>query len=387
MFHAQPIRAAISAVVVPAAVLAAATLSGGAAQAQSQPASTGSVTLYGNVEQYVNYMRSNSGSHFTSLEDGAYLRSRFGFRGVEDLGGGYSAKFQLESGFSGDTGAMADSTRAFDRQSWVGIAGPAGELRLGRQNGPILTRGGYIDFNTRTLGSMINNFGVPSRYDNDIAYLSPRIKGVAVEVHYALPEVNNSVSKQAVYQGAIDYIDETYRLGYIGLRGRPPANALYNRDVVYDNLFANYVYSKGTVYLAFVRSNNVTSNANGNNAGSILGNVGGVVAGTNPDVNNFYRIWQISADYKVTDALRVGALWGRIEDQSGNGRNANGGTVGAFYDMSKRTTLFAMVNTLRNDANAGFRPSGSAGLKTNFVGGDVNGRTINGAQIGVLHRF
>ena len=55
--------------------------------------------------------------------------------------------------------------------------------------------------------------------------------------------------------------------------------------------------------------------------------------------------------------------------------------------MSRRTTIFAMANTLRNDANAGFRPSGSAGLQTNFAGGDVNGRTINGAQVGVLHRF
>ncbi|MCZ2498977.1 porin [Xylophilus sp. Kf1] len=384
--HVLPRRAAFR-TLLPATALAACALSGGAVRAQTPAVPTGSVTLYGNVEQYVNYMRSNSGTHFTSLEDGAYLRSRFGFRGVENLGGGYSAKFQLEGGFSGDTGGMADTTRAFDRQSWVGIAGPAGEVRLGRQNGPILTRGGYIDHTTRTLGSMVNNFGVPSRYDNDIAYLSPRVAGFAGEVHYALPEVNNSASRQAVYQGAVDYIGETVRLGYIGLRGRPPANALYHRDVVYDNLFANYVYSKGTVYLTYVRSNNVTSNANGNNAGSILGNVGGVVAGTNPDVNNFYRILQLSADYQLTNTLRLGALWGRIEDQSGNGRNANGGTISAYYDMSKRTTLFAMANTLRNDNNAGFRPSGSAGLKTNFTGGDVNGRTINGVQVGILHRF
>lgn len=46
------------------------------------------------------------------------------------------------------------------------------------------------------------------------------------------------------------------------------------------------------------------------------------------------------------------------------------------------------MDTLRNGANGGFRPSGSAGLKTNFgTPNDVNGRTINGVQLGVLHRF
>ena len=361
---------------------------GAACSAHAQQAASSSVTLYGSIDQYLNYMHSSSGATVKSLEDGALLRSRIGVRGSEDLGGGYAAKFNLEGGLNADTGASADSSRFFDRQSWVGLATPVGEFRLGRQNGPILTRGGYIDFTTRTLGSMVNNFGVPSRYDNDIAYLSPRIGGVAGEVHFALPEVPGSVARQSVIQGAVDYINDYMRLGYIGLRGSAPANAPFPRDVVYDNLFANWMYGKGTVYLTYVRSNNSTGNAVSNNAGSILGNVGGLVAGTNPDVNRFYRIWQVSADYQVSAKLRVGALWGRIEDTSGSGRNANGGAIGAYYDLSKRTTLIALVDTLRNGANGGFRPSGSAGLKTNFgTPNDVNGRTINGVQLGVLHRF
>ena len=377
MLNALPKRTALA--------LGCAALLCGTVHAQS--ASTSSVTLYGNLDQYLNYMRSNSGAHFTSLEDGAYLRSRFGFRGTEDLGGGYAAKFQLEAGLSADTGGMADTTRAFDRQSWVGIATPVGEFRAGRQNGPILARGGYIDYTTRTLGSMVNNFGVPSRYDNDISYISPRINGFMAEAHYAFPETRNAIARQSVYQGAIDYINDQFRLGYIGLRGTAPGGAPFKRDVAYDNLFANWLYGKGTVYLTYVRTNNVTGSTAGNNAASILGNVGGTVAGTDPNVNNFYRIYQLSADYQVSAQLRVGALYGRIEDTSGNGRNANGGSVGAYYDMSKRTTLFAMVETLRNDTNAGFRPSGSAGLKTNFTGNDVNGRNISGVQLGILHRF
>lgn len=355
--------------------------------ALAQSATGNSVTLYGNVDQYLNYMRSSSGAHFTSLEDGAYLRSRFGFRGQEDLGGGYVAKFQLEAGLNGDTGGMADASRAFDRQSWVGVATPVGEWRLGRQNTVLFGRGGYIDFTSRTLGSIVNAFGVPSRYDNDISYQSPKFGGVSAEVHFSLPETPNAIARQAVYQGALDYSNDTIRLGYAGLRGRPPAGALYQKDVVYDNIFANWQYGSGTVYLTYARSNNSTSNTTSNNAATILGNTGGLLLGTNPDVNNMYRIYQISADYKVSAALRVGALWGRIEDTSANNRNADGGAIGAFYDMSKRTTLFAMVNTIRNDANAGFRPAGSGGLKTNFSGADANGQRMSGAQVGILHRF
>ncbi|OYU96659.1 MAG: porin [Burkholderiales bacterium PBB5] len=345
--------------------------------------------MYGVIDQYVNYLHSSSGTSLKSLEDGAFLRSRWGLRGVEDMGGGLQAKFLVEGGFSTDTGVQADASRYFDRQSWVGIAGPYGEVRFGRQNGPIQARGGFIDFTERTLGSVINNFGVPSRYDNDFAYLSPRIAGVQAEVHYAIPETALG-NKAAILQGAVDWTDGTWRAGYMGIRGKPQTGATVDKDMVYDNVYGNYKYGggAGTVYLAYVRSNNNTATAVSNNAGSIVSNVGGFNAGTNADLNNFYTIWQVSADYWVTPLLRVGALWGQIDDKSGRGRGASGGAVGAYYSLSKRTTLIALVDTLRNDSNGGWRPSGSAGLKTTFTAPtDINGRTLNGLQFGVVHKF
>src|SRR4051812_49906270 len=87
-----------------------------AAQAQS------SVAMYGSVDQYISYLRSSSGTSVVGLEDGPTLRSRFGFRGEEDLGGGIKAKFQLEAGVNADSGIAADATRGLDRQTWVGLA-------------------------------------------------------------------------------------------------------------------------------------------------------------------------------------------------------------------------------------------------------------------------
>lgn len=357
------------------------------AQAQAQ-AQQSNVTLYGVIDQYVNYMRSSSGATVRSLEDGAWLRSRVGVKGSEELGGGLAVKFQLEHAFSADTGAQSDATRFWDRQAWVGLASKDyGELRLGRQNTAILTRGGYVDFTARTLGSTINNFGVASRYDNDISYQSPRLAGLQVEAHVALPELASG-NRALVYQWALDYASDSYRLGYMGVRGRPAAGATVDRDVVYDTWYANWLYGQGTVYLAYVHTNNSTATAVANNAGAILGNVGGYNAGSNADLRNFYDILQLSADWRVTQNLRVGALWGRIHDKSGRGRDASGGAVGAYYDLSRRTMLVALLDTQRNGTNGGWRPVGSAGLKTNFsTPTDINGQAINGLQLGIVHRF
>jgi len=141
------------------------------------------VTLYGNVDYYLNYMTSSSGSRIIALQDGAYLRTRLGLRGDKDLGNGYTGKFALEQGLNDTSGAAADATRMFDRQLWAGLATPAGEFRVGRQNTAIFYKGGYVDYTARTLGSVVNAFGVPSRYDADLAYLSPRMAGFMFEAH------------------------------------------------------------------------------------------------------------------------------------------------------------------------------------------------------------
>jgi predicted porin len=164
-------------------------------------------------------MKSSSGTKVVALEDGAYLRTRWGVKGVEDLGDGYTAKFTLEGGINADNGSSAVNGILFDRQSWIGFGTPkAGEFRVGRQNGTIFVRGGAIDFTARTLGSMINSFGVPSRYDNDVSWISPRWSNVQLEGHISLPEspVGNH---PIVYQVGIDWSTDKFTLGYAGLRG------------------------------------------------------------------------------------------------------------------------------------------------------------------------
>ncbi|MGL4187595.1 MAG: porin [Sphaerotilus sulfidivorans] len=93
----------------------------GAASAQS------SVTLYGKLD--LGFAKA-AGSADKQVADGS--KSRVGFRGVEDLGGGLKAMFQFEHRFNPDTGTVTN-TAFWHGLSTVGLGGSFGTVNLGRQ--------------------------------------------------------------------------------------------------------------------------------------------------------------------------------------------------------------------------------------------------------------
>ena len=351
------------------------------------------LTLYGNVDLYLNYMHSSSGKTIVALQDGAYLRTRLGLRGDKDVGNGYVMKFTLEQGLNDTNGSQADTTRLFDRQAWAGVATPIGEFRVGRQNGVVFYKGSYVDNTTRTLGSVINAFGVPSRYDSDFSYASPRMAGFQFEGHYSIQgSTVDHTTEQGIYQLGLEYLGGPVRVGYANIIGKPPSGATVSKHVYYHMGYFNYDYGQGKVYFTFIRSNNNSTTGTPPNVlfngGSPLGNTGNLITGTDPGALTEYDIPQISADYQITKQLRLGALYGKIKDKSGTGKNASGWNIAAYYDVFKDTMLYFLVNSLDNDPNAGFRPAGSAGLTKPFTSpADVNGQTIRGAQVGFVYRF
>jgi predicted porin len=347
-----------------------------------------SLTLYGDLDIYLNFMHSSSGANLFAVQDGAILRSRLGVKGDLDFGDGFKGNVVLEQGINSTSGAPADATRLFDRQAWVGLVTPAGEFRVGRQNTEVFLRGSAIDYGERTLGAVINAFGVPSRYDSDLVYISPRLVGFQAAAHYSLQgSAVDSPTTQRVYQLALDYENGPARVGYARVAGKPAPGMPVERVVTYDNLYADYNYGPGKAYLVYIRSNNNGPTGELFNGSSPLGNTGALIAGTDPGAVTYYNIYQVSADYSVTPALRVGGLYGMIRDSSGSGKNASGGSVGGFY-VIKSVKLYLIADLLDNAHSAGFRPSGSAGLTKPFTAAtDVNGRTITGVHLGLVFRF
>ena len=93
----------------------------GAASAQS------SVTLYGKLD--LGFAKA-AGSADKQVADGS--KSRVGFRGVEDLGGGLKAMFQFEHRFNPDDGTVTNAA-FWHGISTVGLGGSFGTVNLGRQ--------------------------------------------------------------------------------------------------------------------------------------------------------------------------------------------------------------------------------------------------------------
>ncbi|MBC7665692.1 MAG: porin [Caulobacter sp.] len=398
---------AVSAIIVnPPPVIPAATDLGTASQLVPIPrlmqikTQGGSFMVYGDLDLYGNHMRSSSGARINSMQDGGVLRSRLGFAGTKDFGAGYGAAFTLETGFNGTNGAQGDqpnanatglttSGRLFDRQAWAGLTSPYGEFRVGRQNTDIQSQGNYIDYTERTLGSVINSFGVPSRYDGDMAYLSPRIAGVQVVAHYAIGgggQQNTSTFNQGVAQLRVDYAAGPIRVAYSGLVAKAPNGAVRGQEIYYHNVYANYDYGVGTIYAAYVHSNN-GGGALSNTGGNEVGNIPTVVNGANLTARTNYDIYQVSADYRMTSTLRLGGLYGKIKDTDNSSGSATGWSVGAYWQAFSNVTIYGLVDEMSNSSTGAFGLAGSAGLTKNFSGTNLTGRRIVGQQVGGILRF
>jgi general bacterial porin, GBP family len=141
-----------------------------------------SVTLYGIIDMGLNYVTNDAGKANWTLTSGVILGNRWGLKGIEDLGGGLKAIFQLENGFTASNGALGNAGRLFGRQAWVGLSSnAAGMLTLGRQydmvfdfvmpmSGTIMYVGFSHPFdNDRLLGA--------SRINNSIKYTSADYRG------------------------------------------------------------------------------------------------------------------------------------------------------------------------------------------------------------------
>ena len=149
------------------------------------------VTLYGIIEEGVIVQKAKHGDNKVELDSGFGEGSRWGIKGVEDLGNGYSAGFVLEQGFNADNGNEATSGKAFDRESFLYVKGGFGSFGFGRtgalsfaQTQAILTGWAFgTSYGASSWQSAIaNNF---SRMDNVLSYATPSFNGFTGHVMYS----------------------------------------------------------------------------------------------------------------------------------------------------------------------------------------------------------
>lgn len=189
---------------LPCAALAA-LFAAGHAHAQS------SVTLYGVIDDGLNYTSNARGHSAYAMVSGDANASNFGLKGAEDLGGGLSAIFTLESGFNVNNGALSLDGSLFSRQAFVGLSSAAyGTFTFGRQYDATVDMWGPFTAAGNTIGDLAahpfdnDNSDQDFRFNNAVKYVSPTFAGFQAEGVYGFSNATNFASNRA-YSAGITY--------------------------------------------------------------------------------------------------------------------------------------------------------------------------------------
>jgi predicted porin len=185
-------------------VAAVATVAAGASFAQS------SVTIYGRLNDSVERQKTGDVSK-SVLQNNA---SRIGFKGVEDLGGGLKAGFQLEHGFNADDGKQSQ-TAFWARQSEVFLQSAAlGTIRLGNfTSESYYATADYVSMHNHDTGTSSDAFyQYVMRDTNKVAYRAPEfVKNLSLEAAVSAGE--GVAGQEKAYDFAANYSAGDLALG------------------------------------------------------------------------------------------------------------------------------------------------------------------------------
>jgi predicted porin len=310
-------------------LLALAVLGAFAGVAQAQT----SVTIYGSFDAGVRNLTNVNAAgdnRLTMGSTGTYNSNRLGFRGVEDLGGGLNAHFNLESAFNSGTGA-ADTTRFWGRTASVGIGGAWGSLDFGRQYSVnFRTIGMYDPFNYKYTGIIpVATQGGLTRLDNNIQYTGT-FGPVTARAEWALGEVAGSVRNGSTQAVGVTYDTGPFDAGVAYTQGKRNVGTVAAPSFEdMRNWTVGGAFTTGPFRIAAGYADQRQE-------------TGTVVAdGRNKD------IW-LGASYNVTPAmgLSLGYYRTNVELAGLEGRR-NLAILGATYALSKRTNFYADIDNSR----------------------------------------
>ncbi|WP_343675826.1 porin [Paraburkholderia heleia] len=208
-----------------------------------------SVTLYGQVDGNVAYVnnaqsaatsksgRPVGGSIISLLDNGAssLSSSRWGLKGIEDLGSGVKAIFNLENGFNMNNGTFQNGGALFGRLAFVGLSSDLGTLKLGRQGD---TSVDYVS--PLTYGWEGGNLAIhPADYDdlvfsrhlnNTVKYNSPTYAGFQYGALYSFGGVAGNFTQNQVWSVGARYSGGVVSLAVSYVNARNPNFSFYGTN-------------------------------------------------------------------------------------------------------------------------------------------------------------
>jgi predicted porin len=296
------------------------------AQAQS------TVTIYGAIgldvlsASKVSNAAGTAAKSVVKIEDNAIVNSRIGFKGTEDLGGGVTVMFDLESSVAPDTGGARSAF--WNRNAFVGLSGAMGTLKLGHQwNVADDYMCGYFVCAYYAPFLMSGFYALSDYYDNTIKYTSPNMGGFEGGISYTLGEKAGSSSAGNKLQLALNY-------------GAGP-------------LGAGAVYFTEKDGAGSGKSNTMLALGGSYDFGMVKGRLG--YAKADVEVGTAFKaaLYDVGVDVPLSPVAAVSADY-VMNNKSSSKDDTSFLRLRGTYALSKRTSLNANVIFLKNSGNAAF---------------------------------
>ncbi|MET3133836.1 putative porin [Oxalobacteraceae bacterium GrIS 1.11] len=319
-------------------------LMAGAAHAQS------GITVYGNLDVAAEMVKAGPVGQTGRVSSNS---SGLGFKGGEDLGAGLKAFFQIEGGVGLDDG----SGNLNARDSFLGLMGRFGAIKMGFFSSPMRAMGGKVNF-VPGASSIANNIGVfttlnglptnlNARMPNALQYATPDLAGFSAAVIYS-PGENKGAGRNDVSWGhGLTYVGGPLYLAYAHeVRRAQQKLALGDSRDSGHRLGSRYVVGDTSVGLAWDRLG----------SDGLYGGADGAIARDAWTASAMHTMGAHDVMLHYTRAYRIkcagAANSGQCAPANVAGTGAHQISLLYHYTFSKRTLIQAYYSVIRNGANA-----------------------------------
>ncbi len=334
-----------------------------------------------------------------------FSSNALGFKGTEDLGNGLKANFQIEVALNGNQGtgngndaphgglglfanSAANPNNA--RDTWVGLSGGFGEVRVGYQSTHEFASGGVEQAGSANLISNLNGttgFGRQARHDM-VNYISPSFNGFTATVQWGKGKA--STDTERVVQGVessrthqnigLNYVQgplvvaagtrtgkSTNNGTTVVANGATPAVTIAQSGLLWtvgpagnaaqtfnaqaktkaNYIHANYDLGVAKLFAGYItHKNSFGGDFNGAVIDGSLNKSKSTTIGAQIPMGNLVPFVSIARGKQEQWNGRTG-----VQDAGFGSDKLKANALGAVYSFSKRTSAYAVYNTVKVDTS------------------------------------
>jgi predicted porin len=306
-------------------------------------AATSNVDVYGSITQEVRTVDATASfgpfainADNVQVGDTLFNGSKIGLKGSEDLGGGMSAIWQIESGIGTDA-----ATTIGGRNTFVGLKGGLGTVLVGRHDTPEKLSTGANDFFADTSADY-NSMIIDTRENDVVAYITPDFNGFHAAIATVAGEqaavgatrndLSNALSLTLVYKNGplgLSYAKTTADQG-LDLNGASGATSL---PTIWGMVASTAATDAGDL------------ETNRFGASYAMGDIKVALTHQTVEEDNGIDLAStvVGASYTMGPIV-LKAQYGKANDKTASNEDATQTTVGVDYNLSKRTTAYALYS-------------------------------------------